>query len=178
MKRPSQRIFFSAWALFGAVAALLAGPGALAADPAAKTVIYLVRHAEKVLDGSRDPALTRQGLERAAALAEVLEDAGVTHVHSSDLVRTRRTAQPLADRLRLPVEIYDPRNLPALAAKLRATPGRHLVSGHSDTTPELVRLLGGVPGDEIDEPTEYDRLYIVVLGEDGGATTVLLRYGP
>lgn len=148
-----------------------------AAEPAAETVIYLVRHGEKVLDGSRDPALTREGLERAAALAELLRDAGVTRIHSSDLIRTRRTAQPLADRLGLAVETYDPRDLEALAAKLRSIPGRHLVSGHSDTTPELVRLLGGAPGGAIDEPTEYDRLYVVVLGEDGGTTTVLLRYG-
>ena len=142
-----------------------------------ETVVYLVRHGEKMLDGSRDPALSRAGLERSAALAELLVDAGVTHVHSSDLIRTRRTAQPLADRLGLPVETYDPRDLAALAVKLRSTPGRHLVSGHSDTTPALVRLLGGDPGGEIDEATEYDRLYVLVLSEDGGATTVLLRYG-
>jgi hypothetical protein len=51
------------------------------------------------------------------------------------------------------------------------------VVGHSDTTPELVGLLGGDPGAPIDEPTEYDRLYVVTLGPDGTVTTVLLRYG-
>jgi 2,3-bisphosphoglycerate-dependent phosphoglycerate mutase len=65
----------------------------------------------------------------------------------------------------------------ALAADMRAAGGRHLVVGHSDTTPELVGLLGGEPGPAIDEPSEYDRLYIVTIGADGAVTSVLLRYG-
>lgn len=153
---------------------LLAGGVVYGEEPA--TVVYLVRHGEKILDGSRDPALKREGLERAARLAEILRDAEVTEVHSSDRIRTRRTAQPVADRQGLPVQIYDPGKLQALAERLRKAPGRHLVSGHSDTTPELVRLLGGAPGAPIHEPTEYDRLYVLVLNEDGSATTVLLRY--
>lgn len=140
------------------------------------TVVYLVRHAEKMLDGGADPPLDRRGLERAATLAQVLQDAEITHVHSTDLLRTRRTAQPISDRLGLAIEIYDPGGLKDLASKLRSTPGRHLVSGHSNTTPEVVRLLGGDPGTPIDEATEYDRLYVLVLGGDGTATTILLRY--
>ena len=54
---------------------------------------------------------------------------------------------------------------------------RILVAGHSNTTPKLVELLGGNPGPPIDEKTEYDRLYVVVLGADGAVTTTLLRYG-
>ena len=59
---------------------------------------------------------------------------------------------------------------------MRKTGGRHLVVGHSNTTPSVVELLGGDPGSKI-EKTEYDRLYIVTIGADGAVSTLLIRYG-
>ena len=150
-------------------------------DAGSDTVVFLVRHAERLdpppEDAPRDPPLNRLGRERAARLADVLRDAGITAILSTDLQRTQQTAGPLAERLGLEIEIYDHQALPALAARLAGEPGRYLVSGHSNTTPELVRLLGGEPGEPIDEPTEFDRLYVVTLAAGRPATTVLLRYG-
>lgn len=140
----------------------------------AGTVIYLVRHAERAEDGTADPPISGAGEARAALLAHVLGDAGITRVLSTDYRRTRSTAEPLADRLGLAVEAYDPRDLVGLAAALR-TGSRTLVVGHSNTTPELVAALGGDPGTPAGEP-EYDRLYVVTLIHDG-AVTALLRYG-
>ncbi len=138
------------------------------------TIVYLVRHAEK-LDESRDPPLTSVGRERARLLSEMLRDAGLTHIHTTDFQRTRDTAMPIADRLGIEPRLYDALELEDFADWLRATPGRHLVAGHSDTTPSLVRLLGG---DSTDIPDlEHDRLYIVTLNPDGTASTILLRYG-
>jgi len=164
---------------FGGLAALavcLGLPMAHGATPGVATVVYLVRHAEKTQD-SDDPALRTEGVARAEALAEIMRDAGVTAVHSTDFRRTRDTAAPTAARLGLDMRGYHWDEMDALAAAIRHEGGRHLVVGHSDTTPELVGLLGGDPGAPIDEPTEYDRLYIVTLGPDGTVTTVLLRYG-
>ena len=124
--------------------------------------IFLVRHAEKTAD-KNDPGLTQAGQARALALANRLGGEGITHIHSSDYIRTRDTAEPLAEKMGLEVQIYDPRDLPAMAAKLKATPGRHLVVGHSNTTPPLVELLGGDGGSPIVEASEYDRLYICLL---------------
>ncbi len=139
-------------------------------------VVFLVRHAEKV-DSDSDPGLSAAGRERVAVLVDILRDAEIEFVHSSDYNRTRESATPIADARALDVKLYDPRDLPALAKQLRSSGGRHLVVGHSNTTPELVRLLGGDPVSAIDDRSEYDRLYVVTVGKDGTATSVLLRYG-
>jgi phosphohistidine phosphatase SixA len=156
--------------IFAAVAALV-----LAGLPArAETLVVLVRHAEKV-DESRDAELSPDGRSRAQALAAMLKDAGIESVYSTDYVRTRETAKPLSDRLSKPIEIYDGDELEAFAGTLRARGSRALVVGHSDTTPELVKLLGGEPGSPIDSD-EYDRLYVLTLFPDGKASTLVLRF--
>ncbi|MCH9651577.1 MAG: histidine phosphatase family protein [Deltaproteobacteria bacterium] len=149
-----------------------------AASPESEpTVVYLVRHAEKTKSHPKDPSLSSVGAQRAAQLALTLRDAGIEHIHSTDFLRTRRTAEPLADRLRLPVELYDPKDLAAVAEKILSTPGRHLVTGHSNTTPQLVELLGGEGGTPIEEFGENDRLYVLLISPTGTVTTLLLRYG-
>ena len=140
----------------------------------AGVVVYLVRHAEK-LDDSRDPPLNAAGQARAAALAVMLKDAGVTHVWSTDFLRTRHTAEPAAAMAGLEVASYDPRDLAAFATRLWMIPGRHLVVGHSNTTPQLVTALGGQAGSAIEE-SEYDRLYVVTTSPNG-TQTILLRFG-
>jgi broad specificity phosphatase PhoE len=143
-------------------------------------VVYLVRHAEKVdpyPDDPSDPPLTDTGRARAADLARTLVDAGVTRILSTDYRRTRETAAPLAKALGLEIERYDPSALEDLARRLAEAGERVLVVGHSNTTPRLAELLGGEPGPPIDEPTEYDRLYVLTLRPGAEATTVRLRFG-
>jgi len=151
-------------------------PDRRSAQPSEEVVVYLVRHAERAEDGTDDPPISEEGRARAQLLAEMLRDAGVTHVHSTDYERTRSTARPLAADAGLDVTFYDPRDLTAFAEALLAAPGRHLVVGHSNTTPGLVEALGGDPGDPIEE-SEYDRLYIVTARAGVPASTVLLRFG-
>ncbi len=138
-------------------------------------VVFLVRHGEKA-DLSKDPELSAAGRERAAALAKTLRSAEIEYIHSSDFIRTRSTVAPTATEYGLEVELYDHRDLPALVEKLRRTGDRHLVVGHSTTTPSMVELLGGDPSLVIKEE-EFDRLYIVTIGKDGVASSVLMRYG-
>ena len=123
--------------------------------------IYLVRHAEK--QTGSDPSLTDAGHQRAVLLADLLADKGVTHIHSTNYRRTLETAAPLAERLGLQVELYDPSDLEAFADTLASMPGAHLVVGHSNTPPPLAEALGGDPGSDIDEAAEYDRLYVITL---------------
>jgi phosphohistidine phosphatase SixA len=147
-------------------------------EAAPHAVVYLVRHAERAEDHPTDPSLSERGRERAELLARTLADAGVAHIHSTPLRRTRATAAPLAARLGLGVQEYAAAEGRALAERIRGASGRHLVVGHSNTLPELVRALGGDPGAPIQDATEYDRLYVLVVARDGTVTTSLLRYGP
>lgn len=172
--RTSDMNWFWALAIL-AILASLAAPVA-AAPSGGAAVVFLVRHAEKSAD-SEDPALSAAGRRRASNLATLLADSGIEAVYSTDFARTLETASPLAAKRGLRVRLYDWDAMDALSNELTATPGRRLVVGHSDTTPELVELLGGEPGAPIDEASEYDRLYIVTISPGGQVTTVLLRYG-
>jgi len=171
MPRHSARLAFLALLALGLVGA----PRPLSAqqDP---VVVYLVRHAERAEDGTDDPPISEAGQARARLLATMLRDAGVDAIHTTDYRRTRQTGAPLAEALGLTMGTYDPRDIPGMARRLRVTPGRHVVLGHSNTTPGLVEALGGEPVDPIAEG-EYDRLYVVVIPAAGPVTTVLVRFG-
>jgi broad specificity phosphatase PhoE len=153
------------------LATLLALP-ALAAD------IYLVRHAEKQIDAPEDPNLTETGRLRAANLAVMLKSAGIDRVLTTEFKRTRETAAPVAEVAGVEMEIYDPTGLDALAARLLESKDNALVVGHSNTTPELVDLLGGEGGPPIVEAWEYDRLYLLQTNNGKVTRTILLHLPP
>ena len=136
---------------------------------------YLVRHAEKTKD-KKDPALTEAGMQRAQDLAARLKDVPLTKIYSSDYIRTRDTAAPLAAAKGFNVKIYNPRDLEGLSERLLNETGHIVVVGHSNTTPELSQLLGGESGPPIVEATEYDRLYILER-YSGDVSGDILRYG-
>ncbi len=69
---------------------------AFAAEPGPRTVVYVVRHAEKAGEPRRNPGLTRSGAERAAALAAVLAGTELTGIITSQFARTKATAAPVA----------------------------------------------------------------------------------
>lgn len=138
-------------------------------------MIYLVRHGEKA--AGKDPELTAQGRLRAQNIATLLHRAGIQAIFSTPTMRTLQTAQPLAARLKLPVQQYAAETPKALVDKVKSLRGAVLVVGHSNTLSELVTLFGGAPGTEIADD-EYDRLYHLINGADGKVTTVMLTSLP
>ena len=74
------------------------------------TTFYFVRHGEsegnaaRVFTGQTDSPLTARGRQQAAAVADELAKVKFDRIVSSDLSRTRDTAQVIAKRHRIPVE--------------------------------------------------------------------------
>lgn len=131
--------------------ALLFTTQVLAAD------IVLFRHAEK--QTGDDPELTAQGHERAKRLAVLLAPLNPTALYTTQYRRTIQTITPLANTTRLKLEYYDPRTLEELAQQLKALEGVVMVAGHSNTTPELLKILSGHDF-AIDESTFDDVLLL------------------
>ena len=134
--------------------------------------LYLVRHAEKQADQGKDPALNEVGKYRSAQLASWFQDKDIREIWSSDYKRSRDTAAPLALSLGLELSLYDPRDLPALTSNLLEHRKNALIIGHSNTTPDLARLLCQCEIADMDE-SEYDRLIAVTInGENTSVDTL------
>jgi probable phosphoglycerate mutase len=72
--------------------------------------IVLVRHGrpdEGHVERPQDPPLAGDGLRQAEAVADLLENEGIGRIVTSPLLRALQTAEPLAARLGLAVEVVD-----------------------------------------------------------------------
>ncbi|MDX5339086.1 MAG: histidine phosphatase family protein [Cyclobacteriaceae bacterium] len=129
--------------------------------------IYIVRHAEKQLEGS-DPDLLQVGKIRAKKLAQILADKEIKHIYSTDYTRTKNTALPTAEAAGVGIELYDPGNHEDLVEKLRVLEGNALVVGHSNTVNQLANYFVG-SGEKYPDLSdiEYDFIFVVTLDADG-----------
>ncbi len=132
--------------------------------------IYIVRHAEKMLD-SDDPLLSIAGTARSKKLSQILADQDIRRIFTTNTIRTKATAQPLADINQLEIESYNAKNHDDLVVKLKSLEGNVLIVGHSNTVHHLVNYFVGEaePYRELDE-IEYDYIFIVELKGDGTAS--------
>jgi len=122
--------------------------------------IFLVRHAEKANDGTKDPPLTQEGEIRAERLAHVLKSFDISAVYSTDYQRTRDTANPIANASEVDVQLYDPRSDMIIDA-LSSHNGNILIVGHSNSTPTLCnRIIGKEKYQKLDESV-YTQLFII-----------------
>jgi broad specificity phosphatase PhoE len=129
--------------------------------------IVLLRHAEK--DGSPtadkvNPELSADGKLRALKLVKAIKKYKPDAIYSSDFIRTRATVQPLADKRKLNIQIYNHRNLKELADLIMSGKiKRILVVGHNTTTPALVNMLIGQEKYKALAETEYDKIFVVKI---------------
>ena len=168
---------------FAFVLPMLLGIGACASvsgPEGATTTVVVVRHAEKVDDGSRDPVLSKQGLARATALAQRLATAPLVAAYATEFRRTRQTAQPAAAMHDVAVTTYAA-SMPAadLAAILRVrhASGTVLVVGHSNTVPDIVAALCDCQVAARGED-DFDALYTVRIDGNGRALLEAGRQSP
>lgn len=157
-----------------------AGPCLVAAD----TVVVLVRHAEKATDDPKDPSLSDIGLARAASLAKALAGYPLTSAIVSEYKRTLQTADPtlrehkVAAKI-IPVkadtaEIYSQRV--AEWVKREHQGEAVLVVSHSNTVPACVLALTGVQVPPIEESSEFNRLYTIILPAQGPPRLISAKY--
>lgn len=155
---------------------------------AADQVIFIVRHAEKAatetsqqMDANKhammadNPPLSAAGHARAKKLAEALRSAGIHTIYTTEYQRTRQTAAPLADALRLKPIMVAARDTDTLLQRLRQAKGNILVVTHGDLIPTILKGLG-VKDDVKIGDNEWDSLYVVIRPESGEPTFVHLHH--
>jgi broad specificity phosphatase PhoE len=164
--------------LFALVAVPVAVP--VAAQSKVGTTVIVVRHAEKATTPADDPPLNAAGEVRAKDLVEVLRNAGVGAIITTQFARTRATAQPIASALGITptvVTAAGPQHVQNVVAEIQKHPGQTvLVVGHSNTVPGIVELLGAAKPSGICD-SKYDDLFVVTVAADGKAGVVQARYG-
>lgn len=170
-------LVLSLCAVVGCPSALPAGP--VFSPEGTTTTIIIVRHAERdaSTDLLPDPPLNEEGEARAIALADELEDDGVTAVFYPLFLRNQQTAAPLLERADATVRTYSQLESAAtksLAENFLAEVVRDHAGGVvlwiGNTGPviegvqegnlqEIYFRLGGTG----DPPIRYQDLYTVVL---------------
>lgn len=145
---------------------------------ATQEVIFITRHAEQV-EGGEDPPLAEAGRRRAQALADLLRGSGISVIYTSELQRTRLTAEPLARMLQIPIQVHPGRDTETLIRRVRErhAQDRILIVGHSNTVPELLRALGHAEEIRIDR-NEYDNLFVLLPRPEGPPIMVRQRLTP
>jgi len=156
------------------------------AQDAVTTTYYFVRHAEKQVDGTKNPHLTKEGEIRASQWGAMLKNEKIDIIYSTDYFRTKETASGIltamvgdgeelkvGDVINVKIKTYDPRNI-NLPKFLEETEGKRVVVvGHSNTTPNFVNsIIGKKKYKSIDESV-YGNFYIVTI-TNGVATATLL----
>ena len=151
----------------------------------AQQAIFLVRHGETVAAKGDARPLSEAGQQRATLLAKLLKDAGIKAIFTSGLERTIKTAEPLAQTLRIEPKTLSQLNVPgfkqsdvdAFVAFLRAEHREDIVLfvGHTGTVSALLKALGHPVEIKIPE-TEFDNLFVLIPKTDGPPTLLRLRY--
>ena len=119
----------------------------------------------------------------------LLGSAGIKAIFTSQFTRTKLTAEPLASKLGLtvaPISLkISPTNPRQIAEestaevvnKIMERPGENvLVVGHSNSSPDLIKMLGGDVVPTIDE-RKFDDLFIVTVYAKGKAKVTHVKYG-
>jgi phosphohistidine phosphatase SixA len=151
--------------------------------------VYLIRHAERADEPRQDPPLNEKGALRSQELARVLGNANVKAIITSQFLRTKATAEPLAKKLNVavtPISLsLNPANPRQIAEQSTAEVtnkilenggGSVLVIGHSNSIPDVIKMLGGDVTPVIDEK-KFDDLFVVTVYAKGKAKVAHMKYG-
>jgi broad specificity phosphatase PhoE len=156
-----------------------------AVSASAQQTVFVVRHAERAdavpagtapMTAPRtDPPLSAAGHERAARLATMLRSADIKQIFTTEFVRTKQTAEPTAQALKLNIGSISSKDLDALILRVTSAQANVLVVGHSNTVPDILKRLGVKDVVTIAD-TEFDNLFVVVRPAAGDPALIRLRY--
>ena len=171
------------------IALLLCVVTTFAQDDFKPKTVFLIRHAEREDEPRQDPPLKKEGVARSQELARLLGSAGIKAIYTSQFARTKLTAEPLATKLGLtvaPISLKisptNPRQIAEestteVVTKIMERPGENvLVVGHSNSIPDVIKMLGGDVVPTIDE-RKFDDLFIVTVYAKGKAKVTQIKYG-
>jgi phosphohistidine phosphatase SixA len=129
--------------------------------------VYVVRHAEKIASTdslakmmANDPPLSEAGKVRALVLKDELANKHISHIYSTNTIRTMSTAEPLSRAKKIKIESYA--DIDSLIQLIRSIKGSVLVVGHSNTVDDIVNKLCGKKKIAADlKDSEYDNLFVI-----------------
>lgn len=177
------------WTVIALVITAVFFQPAIAQDDFKPKTVFLIRHAEREDEPRQDPPLKKEGVARAQELARLLGAAGIKAIYTSQFARTRLTAEPLATKLGLtltPISLKsNPTNPRQIAEesttefvnKVLERAGENvLIVGHSNSIPDVIKMLGGDVVPAIDE-SKFNDLFVVTVYATGKAKVTHLKYG-
>ncbi len=151
--------------------------------------VYLVRHAERADEPRQDPPLTEKGTARAQELARILGNANIKAIITSQYSRTKLTAEPLAKQANITVtsislslspsnpRMISEQSTAEVTNKILERSGESVVVvGHSNSIPDVIKMLGGDVTPAIDEK-KFDDLFVVTVYAKGKAKVAHMKYG-
>jgi phosphohistidine phosphatase SixA len=147
----------------------------------AQPTIYLVRHAEKLANWPGDDLdayhpLSAEGVARAQKLAEQFQPGAIAAVFSSRTTRALHTALPLAQKLKLSIEVVDAcMDTAAIGAFYKTLAQRFgpdkavVLVSHSNIIPYLLIKAGLAPScfKEIGIVASAPNSWLLIEGYDG-----------
>lgn len=142
------------------------------------TTFILLRHAEKVVDGTmadktKDTDLSETGKTRAESLVKLFKNTTINAIYSTPFVRTRKTVEPLANSKSLTIKEYEVNKLDAIDKMLQEHEGKTiLVCGHSNTIPKIANYLSKSGNYKDFDDTDYGNILIITVSSKGKLASV------
>lgn len=144
-----------------------------------KTIIYLVRHAEK--DTGKNPILTANGMQRSGELMRILADKHIRRIYVTQFRRSQLTADSFSRVMHIDTVHYTAdttgNDLVSKINEKKDWGKTILVVGHSNTIPGLIRKLGVEYYIVKELPDmEFDNLFMITYKKHNPKLTVT-KYG-
>ncbi len=146
-------------------------------DENAITKIIIVRHAEKADDGTKNPPLSDEGLQRAERLSSILSDLKIDLLYATPFLRTNQTLTPLSKNFGIAIESYEASDATFAERLLQKNKGKTIViAGHSNSSPTLVnRLIKKEMYQKLDESV-FSKIWILTFKGNELIDCSLLNY--